>query len=190
VGRTLSAGQGTGTKNPATPKYRRGKIFQSGPGATRAAGGRRPTRDLLLRSRLRPAAASARHRDSLGKHRLHANQRQPALARLSLGTSLPEALYFSPTRSSKRVKRRAERRGSTSGSVASKTTSHGSCRPTARSTDVSACAVSASARLMKGEVGRGGLPSAAKRSRPRPRSRAVGAQRADPLAPLACLGTQ
>jgi hypothetical protein len=30
-------------KNPATPKYRRGKIFQSGPGATR-------TRDLLLRS--------------------------------------------------------------------------------------------------------------------------------------------
>jgi hypothetical protein len=34
--------QAAETKNPATPKYRRGKIFQSGPGATR-------TRDLLLR---------------------------------------------------------------------------------------------------------------------------------------------
>jgi hypothetical protein len=39
---TPRRGQGLETKNPATPKYRRGKIFQSGPGATR-------TRDLLLR---------------------------------------------------------------------------------------------------------------------------------------------
>jgi hypothetical protein len=33
---------GARNEEPATPKYRRGKIFQSGPGATR-------TRDLLLR---------------------------------------------------------------------------------------------------------------------------------------------
>jgi hypothetical protein len=50
-----AVGQEVEAKNPATPKYRRGKIFQNGPGATR-------TRDLLLRSRPRPAATGDHQR--------------------------------------------------------------------------------------------------------------------------------
>jgi hypothetical protein len=64
----IKDGAGEGKKIPATPKYRWGKIFQSGPGATR-------TRDLLLRSRPRPATASAHQRKSLGKHVCTASRR-------------------------------------------------------------------------------------------------------------------
>ena len=59
LGTLLPAGQGLETKNPVIPKYRRGNIFQSGPGATR-------TRDHLLRSRPRPATTSGRQRNSCG----------------------------------------------------------------------------------------------------------------------------
>jgi hypothetical protein len=86
--RRSTKGQGRETKNPATPKYRRGKIFQSGPGATRAGGGRRPTCDLLLRSRPRPATIRARQRSSLERHFVVASRRQPAPVRLSPGTTL------------------------------------------------------------------------------------------------------
>jgi hypothetical protein len=68
-------------RTPADRSASGGQIFQSGPGATR-------TRDLLLRSRPRAATASARQRSSLGKHVYAASQRQPALARLLVGTLL------------------------------------------------------------------------------------------------------
>jgi hypothetical protein len=47
-GRVMYSGE-VGTGTPAMPKYQRGKVFQSGPGAT-------GTRDLLLRSAGRTAS--------------------------------------------------------------------------------------------------------------------------------------
>ena len=69
LGTLLPAGQGPETKNPLIPKYRRGKVFQSGPGATR-------TRDLLLRRQaLYPAELRTRNRE--GKTRPGARFPQP-----------------------------------------------------------------------------------------------------------------
>ena len=68
-------------KPPLTCNLQRGKMFRSGPGATR-------TRDLLLRSRPKPATASARQRNSLGSAASTASRRQPAPARLLLGRLL------------------------------------------------------------------------------------------------------
>jgi hypothetical protein len=74
---------GEGSEAPR-PSLSDGRAMSSenGPGATR-------TRDLLLRSRPRPATASAHQRNSLGKQFIPASQRQPAPVRLSLGTALP-----------------------------------------------------------------------------------------------------
>jgi hypothetical protein len=52
------------------------------------------TGDLLLRSRPRPATASARQRNSLGKQFITASRRQLALARLSLGTTLARPRHY------------------------------------------------------------------------------------------------
>jgi hypothetical protein len=77
-----AAGQGVEREAPQLPVSDSGaKVSESGPGATR-------TRDLLLRSRPRPATASARQRNSLGKQFITASRRQPAPARLLLGTLL------------------------------------------------------------------------------------------------------
>ena len=76
----VKEGAGEKTKIPATPKYRRGRNFLSGPGATR-------TRDLLLRSRPRPATASDHQRNHLVSPRTPGT-RPPRILVLDVGGCL------------------------------------------------------------------------------------------------------